>query len=55
MKKPAVPWTCGSVSRNSGLLRMGERGPVGAEVVDAQASSVDDVDRLLVASSVQTA
>ena len=43
MKKPLVPWTCGSVCRNSGRARMAELRPrLGERGVDLEAGGVDD-------------
>ena len=48
MKNPAVPWTCGSVCRNSGRRRVPELRPlVGEARVDLEPRSVDDRLRLV--------
>ncbi len=47
-KKPAVPWTCGSVCRNSGRPRVSELRPlVGEARVDLEPGRVDDGLRLV--------
>ena len=47
-KKPAVPWTCGSVCRNSGRRAWRNRGHSSASVrIDLEPGSVDDLLRLV--------